>query len=604
MRCNFLSSFRVSLVSQPFALTQLYPQLFRAPNPLFSGVHQNIVIQVEPREKQRHTIKQYIFREPKLHACTCLRPNLFCAEMATGYDYVALDPQTSSTHPFRKFAGVVGLVLSLAAVSRSRSSLFYAQEKDDSDLTSKPFYPQRGLQYVTVKPSVPGAIGLPPLSLPPSCLFTYGSLVEHETGSAFAAGAERGGGEEAWLYGAIRGKNDRLAHPTGHSSDVLKGQLLCWDFPFFADKLHAADLFWAYDPYSPEQTTTRRGVAFVVRHDGSAVKSYWHYQVAAGTGLPEPARWRQGKFWEWRGMDVRYAVVNPEGPKAPLLLIHGFGASLEHWRGNVEPLAKDRPVYAIDLLGFGFSAQPDYPKTFNRWGGHVWAQQLSDFTSQVIKRPTVLVGNSLGGYSALLTAAVAPQNRQVAGLVLVNSAGPFSPEGQKDPFFGEQVPQLSLELMDELPPPPTMSGQVGLLFKRALSYAGFIATRRNRIGKTLALVYTDDKSRVDADLVDLIKRPALQPNAYEVFFQTTVGGRGKPGINVRLLLQTIEKAQLPTALLWGINDPWITRKKADLMLSVAPSADFLPLRAGHCPHDEVPEQFNAELTKWLADKGL
>ena len=38
------------------------------------------------------------------------------------------------------------------------------------------------------------------------------------------------------------------------------------------------------------------------------------------------------------------------------------------------------------------------------------------------------------------------------------------------------------------------------------------------IESTLKLVYTDDKSRVDADLVDIIKRPAMQPTAFGNLF--------------------------------------------------------------------------------------
>ena len=41
--------------------------------------------------------------------------------------------------------------------------------------------------------------------------------------------------------------------------------------------------------------------------------------------------------------------------------------------------------------------------------------------------------------------------------------------------------------------------------KRVVSFVGFMLTREGRIESTLKLVYTDDKSRVDADLVDLIK---------------------------------------------------------------------------------------------------
>ena len=53
-------------------------------------------------------------------------------------------------------------------------------------------------------------------------------------------------------------------------------------------------------------------------------------------------------------------------------------------------------------------------------------------------------------------------------------------------------------------------------------------------------------------------------------------------------------------LLWGKNDPWITMNRANKMLELMPSATFSPLTAGHCPRDEVPEQFNSQLKSWLA----
>ena len=62
--------------------------------------------------------------------------------------------------------------------------------------------------------------------------------------------------------------------------------------------------------------------------------------------------------------------------------------------------------------------------------------------------------------------------------------------------------------------------------------------------------------------------------------------------------------RLPTVLLWGENDPWITMNRANKMLDLMPSATFRPLRAGHCPHDEVPGQFNSELLAWLAESRL
>lgn len=133
------------------------------------------------------------------------------------------------------------------------------------------------------------------------------------------------------------------------------------------------------------------------------------------------------------------------------MLIHGFGASVYHWRYNIPALAEKHPVYALDLLGFGWSSKAliDYG------GGDAWVAQagtsaviapamschsLSSVLAQVSKfleekvgsQPAVLVGNSLGGFVSLATAAARPD--LVKGVVLINGAGRFEedlPAGSK-----------------------------------------------------------------------------------------------------------------------------------------------------------------------------
>ena len=127
-----------------------------------------------------------------------------------------------------------------------------------------------------------------------------------------------------------------------------------------------------------------------------------------------------GQYWEWRGHKVYYVKAGVKQTQYPaLLLVHGFGASTDHWRKNVTELHKYFEVYAIDLLGFGRSAKPKL-----EYSGNLWCDQLYDFITQVVGQKVLVVGNSLGGYASLCVAAQHPD--AVAGVGLLNSAGPFS----------------------------------------------------------------------------------------------------------------------------------------------------------------------------------
>jgi pimeloyl-ACP methyl ester carboxylesterase len=46
--------------------------------------------------------------------------------------------------------------------------------------------------------------------------------------------------------------------------------------------------------------------------------------------------------------------------KVPMVLLHGYVSALAFWMLNFDSFASERPVYAIDLLGFGKSSRPTF----------------------------------------------------------------------------------------------------------------------------------------------------------------------------------------------------------------------------------------------------
>ncbi|MBD6617818.1 alpha/beta fold hydrolase [Komarekiella sp. 'clone 1'] len=299
-----------------------------------------------------------------------------------------------------------------------------------------------------------------------------------------------------------------------------------------------------------------------------------------------------GKYWQWRGHNIYYVRAGErQSQRPPLLLVHGFGASTDHWRKNITGLCQDFEVFAIDLLGFGRSA-----KAKLQYSGDLWRDQLNDFISEVIGQKAVLAGNSLGGYACLCVAAQHPDS--VAGLVLLNSAGPFS-ESQAIP----EPEALQSEIQAPKQPDPLqklLGDSVKWILQQPLAQFLLFQYVRQRwvIRQTLEKVYLD-KSAITDQLVEEIYRPAYDSGAMEVFVSVFSTPQGE---KVDVLLKQLT---CPLLILWGEADPWMNaRERSQKFRQYYPELTEHFLTAGHCPHDEVPHRVNPLLRDWVLSIAL
>lgn len=88
------------------------------------------------------------------------------------------------------------------------------------------------------------------------------------------------------------------------------------------------------------------------------------------------------------------------GEGAPVLLLHGFGASTFTWRRIAPELAKTHRVIAVDLKGFGQSDKP----FDSRYSVFDQAELLTELIANRDLRNLTIVGHSFGGGVALVLA--------------------------------------------------------------------------------------------------------------------------------------------------------------------------------------------------------
>lgn len=104
-----------------------------------------------------------------------------------------------------------------------------------------------------------------------------------------------------------------------------------------------------------------------------------------------------------------------DGPLPPVVLLHGLSAAGVHYYRMLKHLGQVSRVMLPDLPGHGFSDTPHPLDETSMLAG------LFEALDALIDRPTVLCGNSLGGYTALRYALARPE--KVLGLVLASPGG-------------------------------------------------------------------------------------------------------------------------------------------------------------------------------------
>jgi len=299
---------------------------------------------------------------------------------------------------------------------------------------------------------------------------------------------------------------------------------------------------------------------------------------------------KKSETWEWKNWEISWSLSKKSNGKnnISILLVHGFGASKNHWRHNQNYLSEVYNCYAIDLLGFGESSQPSaalnyetYRENSVKYSFDLWSNQISTFCSEIIKSPVYLVGNSIGGVIALKAAEILKENCK--GVILIDCA---------QRTMDDKRLQKSDILMNLLRPVLKT-----IVRQRVISNTLFTRGANPKvIKKILEKAYPSGKN-IDKELIEILYQPSQRKNSKEAF-------RGFINFfDDYLATDLFDKVDSPIQLIWGEKDPWESlseAKKWEMKFKNIKRLDIIK-GAGHCPHDEEPEETNKLMSEFLQE---
>jgi pimeloyl-ACP methyl ester carboxylesterase len=265
---------------------------------------------------------------------------------------------------------------------------------------------------------------------------------------------------------------------------------------------------------------------------------------------------------------VRYLRAG-SGPA--LLLVHGLLGYSFSWRFTMPALAQHATVYAIDLLGTGFSDRPPGLDCSFKAS----AQRLLQFIDKTGEDKTGLsrcdlLGTSHGGAVAMMAAALAPD--RIRRLILVDPVNPWSAHGKR----------LTAFLSNPLIAP---------LFVNLTPHVRSLHEyyHRRMFG---------DPRHIPPDSLEGYRKPMRIPGSWE-YALTVARSWNRDLRELESVLPRI--ADLPTLLIWGSLDTAVDPASAAQLKQRFKNCRLVMFEGvGHLPYEEVPEEFNRAVAEFLS----
>ena len=243
---------------------------------------------------------------------------------------------------------------------------------------------------------------------------------------------------------------------------------------------------------------------------------------------------------------------DPSKPK--VILLHGLGGNATNWAFNMPALAANYHVIAIDQLGFGKS-----DRAMIKYRVATYVDFLDKFMSELKIEKASLVGNSLGGWVAALTAIKYPN--RVEKIVLADAAGLKPPD-----IDLAQIYSLNYSTRDE----------VRLLVKLVF-YNQAIFGSEAMIEQSMAVRVAANDGYTINSLIESIKR------------------------NEDFLNGRLGEIKKPTLIVWGKQDGLLKVTDADeFKRGIAGSELIVFDQCGHVPMVEKAADFNKAVLAFLA----
>lgn len=252
------------------------------------------------------------------------------------------------------------------------------------------------------------------------------------------------------------------------------------------------------------------------------------------------------------GIRLHYTV---SGEGENVLLLHGWGGSVDSFAPVAAALSKDRRVIAVDFPGFGETPPPPEP-----WSVTEYTELIRDFIERLDIRGCHIIAHSFGGRVAILLAAQYPH--LVSKMVLVDAAG--------------VKPKRSLKYHVKV--------RAFKLGKRVMK-CRFCMRLLGPAGKKL-------QKRVES--AGSKDYRALSEHMRRTFVRV---------VNQDLTPQ-LKKIQSPTLLIWGQNDTETPLYMAQIMEREIPDAGLVVFEgAGHFSYLDRFERFMLVLRSFLGGGG-